>query len=213
MKKGFTLVEVLGVIIIIGIIGLIVFPIINSTINNNKENLYQSQLKMIEEETNKWMFENTLLLPSKGDEITIYVYQLKKDGYLSINLKDPRDNKLIPNDMEIVIKNISLEGDLNDNYKIEIKKDTGTDFNVSKTNELNMTLNGSSNISLSLNANYQELGASAFKGSEEVEVNIMILKDDDEVENIDTTKEGTYTVIYYAIDNTTSFLKRTVRVE
>ena len=32
MKKGFTLVELLGVIVLIGVIGLIVFPIVNKSL-------------------------------------------------------------------------------------------------------------------------------------------------------------------------------------
>ena len=211
MKKGFTLVELLGVIVLIGVIGLIVFPIVNSTINNNKESLYNSQLKMIEEETSKWMWENTIYLPSKGEEKTIYVYELKKDGYLPLDLKDPRDNKLIPNDMQIVIKNIAKTTDLNDNYKIEIKKETGTDFSVPKTNEFVITLNRDPVMKLESASSYQEFGASASKDNKEIDVNIMILRGDTEVDKIDTY--GTYTVIYYAIDNTTSFVTRTVIIE
>ena len=47
MKKGFTLVELLAVIILLGVIGLIVVPSITKTINNSKEDLYNDQIGKI----------------------------------------------------------------------------------------------------------------------------------------------------------------------
>ena len=40
MKKGFTLVELITVLIILAVIGLIVFPTVNSTIKESKEKAY-----------------------------------------------------------------------------------------------------------------------------------------------------------------------------
>ena len=45
MKKGFTLIELLGVIVILGILAVIAVPVIDSSINKNKENLYQTQIQ------------------------------------------------------------------------------------------------------------------------------------------------------------------------
>ncbi len=43
-KKGFTLIEVLAVIIIIGVISLIIAPITIGIIDRSKENMYNNQL-------------------------------------------------------------------------------------------------------------------------------------------------------------------------
>ena len=64
MKKGFTLVEILGVIVVLGIIGLIAFPIVNSTIKETKQKSYDAQIKMIVEAGQKWGVKNVEQLPN-----------------------------------------------------------------------------------------------------------------------------------------------------
>ena len=60
-------------------------------------------------------------------------------------------------------------------------------------------LNGDSTIYLGLNESYKELGAIAkTKLGEKLEYQIEIKKDEELVENIDTSSEGTYKVIYTA---------------
>ena len=63
MKKGFTLAELLGVIIILGVIALITFPIVNRNIRESQEQLYATQLEEIELAAEKWAYKNVDLLP------------------------------------------------------------------------------------------------------------------------------------------------------
>ena len=58
MKKGFTLIEVLTVIILIGVIGLIAFPAVNSMIKEARENLYNDQMEEIKLAAEKWSYDN-----------------------------------------------------------------------------------------------------------------------------------------------------------
>ena len=44
MKKGFTLVELLGVIVVLGIIATITVPLVQRTILENTEEAYQDQI-------------------------------------------------------------------------------------------------------------------------------------------------------------------------
>ena len=48
MKKGFTLVELLGVIVILGIVGVIVTPLIMNAINESRQTASDSQKIAIE---------------------------------------------------------------------------------------------------------------------------------------------------------------------
>lgn len=58
MKKGFTLVELLCVIIIIAVVSGIVFPIVLGNINKSKEELLKVQIKDIETAAKKWALAN-----------------------------------------------------------------------------------------------------------------------------------------------------------
>lgn len=93
MKKGFTLVELLAVIAILGIISLIVIPPINTSIKNSREGAYLKQVNIIETAAKKWGVENDSLLPEIGsDEIlTIDLNTLYTLGYLKEKkIIDPR---------------------------------------------------------------------------------------------------------------------------
>lgn len=92
-KKGFTLVELLSVIIILGIIGLIVYPVINKSIKTSKINSYERQKDIILSEARKWGVKNTNLLPDIGsnDIYCLTISKLKQEGYIeNRDIIDPR---------------------------------------------------------------------------------------------------------------------------
>ena len=77
MKKGFTLVEMMAVIIILAIVATITFPIVSQSIEKNREKLYYSQLDEIKLNAEKWAYSNLDLLPTVEDEmITITLQNL-----------------------------------------------------------------------------------------------------------------------------------------
>ena len=94
MKKGFTLVELLAVIIILGILGLIVVPLVNETIKEQKEKLYNRQMETIESSAEGWSTKNSDKLVEDGTSIYVSITTLVQDGYLkNSDIKDPRNNK------------------------------------------------------------------------------------------------------------------------
>ncbi len=60
MKKGFTLVELLAVIIILGIIALITFPIVDNSIKNSKQAALERTIGSIEEAAHNYSSQNNL---------------------------------------------------------------------------------------------------------------------------------------------------------
>lgn len=83
MKKGFTLMELLAVIVILSILSIIVFPNVVSIINNSKENLYQSQLRELETITKNFSLEHKELLDKNHlNDTYISLESLKKSKYL-----------------------------------------------------------------------------------------------------------------------------------
>ncbi len=197
MKKGFTLLEVIATIIVLSIIGVITFPIVNSTIKNNKERLYEQQVKTIEKAASDWGYDNIDLLPAIDESVTITVLDLKKAGLLDINLRNPKTNELIPNDTQILIL---LQ---NNKYVFNVNMESGTniynDFNI---NSPILILNGSPIEYVEYGSTYTELGAKA-KGKTGNTINnidITYQYNGSQIASIDTRQFKTYTIVYSVRD-------------
>ena len=66
MKRGFTLIELLGIIVVLGIIATIVTPVIQSTLAQNQESVYNTLVKQIEGNAN----ESYVTVTKKGNNYT-----------------------------------------------------------------------------------------------------------------------------------------------
>ncbi len=60
VKKAFTLVELLAVIVILGVIIAIIVPVTNSIINNSKQSAYDSQIDLLLDQALKYSVQNSL---------------------------------------------------------------------------------------------------------------------------------------------------------
>ena len=90
--KGFTLVELLAVIIILGLIALITVPAISGVISDSQNTAYEEQIKRIEGIARNWGVANTNLLPDEG---TYYLSldTLKSEGLLKeVDTTNPKDS-------------------------------------------------------------------------------------------------------------------------
>ena len=125
MKRGFTLIELMGVIAILGIIVLIAIPVVKTTVSNGKETLYESQIINIKDALKSWAIDNSKILPEEeGETITITLGQLKSSGFIEPELINPISNKCFANDMLLTITRYQK----NYIYKVDKESETGTDF-------------------------------------------------------------------------------------
>jgi len=118
-KRGFTLIELIGVIIIISLLVLIITPVINNVIINNKEKLYQQTLDNIVVSAKNWASdsENKDLLPIDNNNcVVVTLAQLKSGGYVDLNVKDPRNGNALSNSIAVLITKH------NNRYDYEIKE-------------------------------------------------------------------------------------------
>lgn len=93
MKKGFTLVELIAVVAILGLIAAIVYPSINSIIKSSKDDSFESQKKVVLKAAQEWGVDNVNLLPNSGKK-SLTLSALINGGYIANDeLKDPRDGK------------------------------------------------------------------------------------------------------------------------
>lgn len=91
-KRGFTLVELLAVLVVLAVISTIAFPIVNNIIDESEEKAYKQQIKTIEKAAKNWSTDNSNLLVEidDNDEIVnkscyITLDRIKYEGYLETN--------------------------------------------------------------------------------------------------------------------------------
>ena len=89
--KGFTLVELIAVVAILGLIALVVYPAIASVIRNSRESAYNDQVAVIEKAAKTWSLKHANILPDDGSVYRLPVDTLVNEGYISNDeIKDPR---------------------------------------------------------------------------------------------------------------------------
>ena len=81
--KGYTLVELLAVLVILGVIIMISVPAITGVINSSKEKSYDEQVKILENAARTYMSENSTLLPDNGSSFNVTIDKLKESGLIS----------------------------------------------------------------------------------------------------------------------------------
>ena len=102
-KRGFTLVELLAVIIILALLALLTSTAITKLVKDSKDELYNTQIELIESAAKAWGADNILKLPGNGQCSYLTIQDLKNYGLLDTNLVDPRNNEEISNDLRIKI--------------------------------------------------------------------------------------------------------------
>lgn len=203
MKKGFTLVELLGVITILAVLGLMIVPSIQKNIREGKETAYNTQISKIKSAASDWVLKNSDSLPEKnGEMVTITLGDLKRGGFLPTNIKNTKTDELFLNSMVITITKNNYD------YIIDVDVESGTTSDEIDMNSPIIILNGSyleyveiDKIGSSI---YNEPGFIAKTSNGDIIdsslVEITTKKDNNEQE-IDVKNFGTYTITYSVTDN------------
>jgi len=94
-KKGFTLVELIGVITLLALIALVVYPAITTVMKNTREKAYNDQIEVLIKAAKQWGVENADKLPDvEGGMYTLSISTLLSDGYLTNDeVVDPRNTE------------------------------------------------------------------------------------------------------------------------
>lgn len=188
MKKGFTLVELLGVLIILGVIVLMTVPIIKSQITNSKQELYEQQITYIKQGLKNWAHNNVFLLPETEESITLTVGQLQQLGNLELEIKNPKTNKCISNSSLLTIS----------------KRKNNYIYDVKQLNEINCNLNSNvPTIDVDGIIEYVNVGETftenvTAKSSNGTNITSSIVRTGN---SITTSSEGYYQITYTVEDN------------
>ena len=178
MKKGFTLVELIVVIVLLSLISVFTFPSINKVINERKEKLYNIQVENIKASAESYINKNNLF--STNDKVIVTLCELKQNGFTDENIKDPRTGLLISdNSMVIALKN---------------------------TNEYTFMPGLDSTTSCSVNDSifyeYIEVGSEYILKNDDSKYTITIYLNNEEVDSVDTSEINTYVIKYVSSNET-----------
>ncbi len=117
MKKGFTLIELLGVIAILGILAVIAIPVIDSSINKNKEKLYNTQINQIIKGAEDYYATHLNELPQEENASqSKTIKELQDAGNLSLDIKNPKTSKEFNKNTKITVTKVG------NNYKYKVEE-------------------------------------------------------------------------------------------
>ncbi len=188
MKKGFTLAELLGVIVLLGALALIIVPLVSSSMKGSEEALYNDQIESIKLSLSLWMSDNQK--PAEGETITLSLSQLKEAGLVELDITNPLTKELFPNDMilKIINNNGIIEYEINDNGSNK------EDYNLIPS----IKVNGNVLDYVEVNSeNYNDLGVTAKDANNSVLTDVSVATSP----NLDLTQMGTYLRSYTVTAN------------
>lgn len=212
MKKrtGFTLVELLAVIAILGFLGVVVGASITSSIQNVRKETSDTLQKNIIAAAKNWGAENIYSLPKEGDTITISLHDLMAGGYIS----GDKENQIVDTKTSNTLSKIGTVVTITNNhgaYEYQLTVAYGKD---------NLNLNApvvilKGNTKMTVTGAFEDPGVLAYdnKGNEITNIQTKI-EDQNGIVVSSITSIGTYTITYTVSDsNGTTTIKRTVIVK
>ena len=183
-KKGYTLTELIGVIVLLAAILLLIIPAVSKTLKDGKQKLLDSQFENLKQTLATWAMDNK---PSEGETIQLTLYQLKKESLVENDIKNPLTNEYMANDMVLTVTN-------NDGIlTYEVLSDTGKcKYDYAEIPSID--IQGNMITYVELGSNYEDLGALAFdKSDTKKETPLTNLTSEG---NVDVTKIGNNYITY-----------------
>lgn len=184
-KNGFTLIELIATIGLLGMLATITITVSVRKINETKEKSRDTMYRSIEESAKKYILDNgdDILEFRLNDNTYVTLQTLVEKEYFTESLIDPTTKKSLPLSNEVYIT----------------REDSGVitaTYNINQKEEPKLTLIGEYNQYIKLEEPYQELGVIAInKNNEDISSNVQISG------KVDINNIGKY-VITYSINNT-----------
>lgn len=125
-NKGFTLAELIGVIVVLSLICLITVPAVANILKQNKQSLCKTQLNNILVAANNYASENLLSMPTVDQESKIITLQdLIDTSFIDEEIKNPVNKEVFDPEITIKIKKVGkkLEVDFLDDTTFDLCKE------------------------------------------------------------------------------------------
>jgi type IV pilus assembly protein PilA len=146
---GFTLIEILAVLIILAAVALLVTPLILKQVKDSKDNLYDVQIENIKKSASIYVTDNIKDL--KESSYTFYLGNLQKLGLAEKNIINPKTNEKLNECLKIVVTKIG------ENIFTTVNENDVTE-NCQLDGDIMMILVGATNYQTKKNESYVEPG-------------------------------------------------------
>ena len=190
-KRGFTLIEMMSVIIILAVIALIVTPLVIGSIKDSKQKLYDTQIENIVSAAKSYMIDLDL---EDNETITLTLNDLKKTGKVKKDIKNPKTGEEFNECMMVTVTKMGESYD----YKVTEEES----LNCETNNNIIMVLIGSINEIANKNKEYIEPGVIVKKDngqsldSSKIKVEVTRKKNGEVID----TKQGIYEELKTLVD-------------
>jgi len=114
-KKGFTLVELLAVIVIIAILGTVTTVIYTSVTERGKKGVYENHENTLRGAAEQYLIDNFDLIPTVGNSIDITYTTLLNKHHIE-TLKDPKGGNC-----NLSKVTVTRQADISNNYNLTYK--------------------------------------------------------------------------------------------
>ena len=119
-KKGFTLIELMGVIVVMSIILLVGLPTISNMMKKDVESTYERYLVELYAASESYFVENKDFYPAlvaPGGQAYVTIDELISEGYIRNVVTDPETNEDLPIETQV---EVTVNADYT--YSFQIKK-------------------------------------------------------------------------------------------
>lgn len=179
-KKGYTLVELVGVVVLLAALLLIIIPAVSKTLKEGKQELLDGQIESIRQTLATWSLKNK---PNKGEVIKLTLSQLQKEGLVEHAIKNPVTDEYMSNDMILTVTNNAGV------ITYEVLSDTGS-CKFDYVDIPKIDIQGDMITYVEINSSYTDFGATATDKDGNVLNNLT------SEGSVDTTKIGNYYITY-----------------
>ena len=81
-RKGFTLIEIMAVIVVLGLLIAIIVPVVNNLLKDSEDTLSDEQIDLVVKASQKYMVEHSELLPEGSAYSAVYIDDLINSGVI-----------------------------------------------------------------------------------------------------------------------------------
>lgn len=127
-SKGFTLIELLGVVTILAMLGMIIVPTVSKVVSDNKQQLYDVQIRNIKSCASNFLSDHVLDLDiPNNSSLGVKLGTLESLGYIDSDVVNPITKVKFSSDLIVLITNnnnnytyVVCDGSVNCNGNFDI---------------------------------------------------------------------------------------------